>query len=66
MSKTNNIEMQNAVYGIQNEVIQGAIRRAHRERAEAISELVRKIFRRSDTDEAAADGGIPLATNCAK
>lgn len=52
MSKTNNIEMQNAVYGVPNEVIQAAIRRAHRERAEAVSALVRKIFQRGDAEEA--------------
>ncbi len=51
MSKTYNGEIRNALYGLPNEVVQDAIRRAHRERAEAVSALVRKIFRRSDPEE---------------
>ena len=43
MSKTSDFEMQNPLYGVQRQVVQDAIRRAHKERAEVMSALLRRF-----------------------
>ncbi len=54
MSKSEDFEMRNPLYGLQKPVVQDAIRRARRERAEVMSALVKKIFQRRGDETAKA------------
>ncbi len=60
MRNNGSLEMQNALYGVQSELIQSAIRKAQRERSKALRAILQQVFgRREDHREADKSSAVP-------